>query len=55
MKRILKNWKTTVCGLATVLTGVKTFITTGSVSGAVETIILGLGLIFAKDGDKTGI
>ena len=54
MKRIFKNWKTTLCGLATILTGVKTLITTSSVNEAAQTIILGVGLIFAKDSSVTG-
>ena len=53
MRNILRNWKTTLLGLATIAIGLlsgkgKIDATTGSA------IVAGLGLVLAKDGDKTG-
>ena len=55
MKGILKNWKTTLVGITAILVGVKTFITSGSIQDAYTSIIAGIGLIFAKDNDQTGV
>lgn len=52
---MFKNWKTTICGIASVLGGIKIYITTGDISAAMGTIIAGLGLFFAKDYDVTGV
>ena len=52
--KIFKNWKTTVCGVAAILGGVKIFITTGSINDALTSVIAGVGLLFAKDHDITG-
>lgn len=54
MRKIFKNWKTTFCGIATIFTGVKQIITTGDLAGSINTIMLGIGLIFAKDYNVTG-
>lgn len=54
MKNFKKSWKTTFCGLAAIFTGIKTIITTGNFAEALTTITVGIGLIFAKDGDVTG-
>jgi hypothetical protein len=54
MKHIFKNWKTTMCGLALVFTGVKQIILTGDFAGSVNTILGGIGLIVAKDFNISG-
>lgn len=54
MKHIFRNWKTTFCGLATIFTGVKNIILTGDIAGSINTIMIGVGLIFAKDYNITG-
>lgn len=43
-----KNWKTTVIGIGSILTGVGLFFK-GDQSAAISSIITGFGLIFAKD------
>ena len=56
MKNILKNWKTTVAGIAILATTVATqqgYITV-EMSAAINTILIGLGFVVAKDGNKTG-
>jgi hypothetical protein len=54
MKNIKKNWKTTVLGLVTIIVGL--FTSKGKLDAASGTAILsGVGLILAKDSDKTGI
>lgn len=52
--KIFRNWKTTVCGLASLFSGVKILITTGNFTEAVTAISVGVGLIFSKDYDITG-
>lgn len=57
MKNILKNWKTTVAGIAILATTVATqqgYITV-EMSAAINTILIGLGFVVAKDGNKTGV
>lgn len=57
MQNAMKNWKTTATGAFMILSGagamfgVKTGI---DPSAAMATIIGGIGLIFAKDGNVTG-
>ncbi len=56
MKNILKNWKTSVAGIAILATTVATqqgYITV-EMSAAINTILIGLGFVVAKDGNKTG-
>lgn len=54
---LLKNWKTTLGGLLSLIV----LILTGSgvisveIGGIITTILISLGLIAAKDGDKTGL
>lgn len=54
MKNIKKNWKTTILGLVTIIVGL--FTSKGKLDAASGTAILsGVGLILAKDNDKTGL
>tara|TARA_R110000868_G_scaffold119499_1_gene317205 strand:+ start:132 stop:299 length:168 start_codon:yes stop_codon:yes gene_type:complete len=55
MKNLIRNWKTTLCGLAAIFSGLKIAITSGDWSATVNYITIGLGLFFAKDGDVTGL
>lgn len=55
MKNFISNWKTTLLGLASIGYGVKVFVSTGDLAQSYAAIIAGIGLIFAKDADKTGI
>lgn len=52
MKKIFKNWKTTLFGLTTLLTGIKLCLT-GNIPEGISAIASGLGLHFAKDIDNT--
>jgi hypothetical protein len=52
--KILRNWKTTITGVAAILSGVKIYISTGNINEALTAIIAGVGLLFAKDHDVTG-
>ena len=54
MKDLFKNWKTTFCGLAVIFTGVKGLLTSQDFGSSINTIIAGIGLIFAKDFNVTG-
>ena len=59
MKSFLANWKTTVTGAGMILLGVSSLlgVTIGapmSPDAAIASIMGGLGLLFAKDGDVTG-
>jgi len=54
MKFIITNWKTTICGLALLFTGVKQIILTGDFGGALNSILGGIGLIVAKDFNISG-
>ena len=54
MNSILKSWKTTLLGLATLGYAVKVFVTTGNLAEAYTAVVAGIGLIFAKDADQTG-
>jgi len=54
MKNVLRNWKTTLLGMATIVISLLT--SKGKIDAATGTAILsGAGLILAKDSDKTGI
>jgi hypothetical protein len=47
---MFKNWKTSLFGLGTLITGVATIIK-GDIPGGVTAILSGLGLFAAKDSD----
>lgn len=47
---MFKNWKTSLFGLGTLITGVATIIK-GDIPGGVTAILTGLGLVVAKDSD----
>lgn len=48
MKKILKNWKTSLAGLGTIILGVSKIVSGDTVNG-VTVILTGLGLIHAND------
>jgi len=48
MKKILKNWKTSLFGLGGIITGVATMFK-GDMFGGITAILVGLGLVAAKD------
>lgn len=52
---ILENWKTSAAGVALVLKGFLAILGYGDATTAVADIVMGLGLIFAKDGNVTGV
>lgn len=53
MRSIIRNWKTTLCGIALIV--VKLFVAKGHVDAETGTAIVGgLGLILANDHDNTG-
>lgn len=54
MGNLLKNWKTTLMGVASVATGIS-LIASGNTEGGVSAILAGIGLIFAKDVNQTGV
>ena len=61
MKSLLANWKTTSAGIAAILTGLTGLIHAANpdvpgpdLSTSMVSILGGLGLIFAKDGNVTG-
>jgi len=56
MKNIVKNWKTTLAGILVVLIPMATQLgyITPEMAGGIVTILTGLGLIAAKDGNVTG-
>ena len=47
---MLKNWKTSLFGLGTLLTGIATIVK-GDSPGGVTAVLTGLGLFAAKDSD----
>ena len=49
----MKNWKTTLAGAASILTGIVQIIK-GDIATGATAIVTGVGLIFAKDNDVTG-
>jgi hypothetical protein len=48
-----KNWKTSLLGLGSIVTGVALFLT-GDQAGAIASIMSGFGLMFAKDHNVSG-
>jgi hypothetical protein len=52
-KRLIKNWKTSLAGVASLTTGI-TLIVNGHTEEGIAGIITGLGLLAAKDGNVTG-
>ena len=61
MKNFFSNWKTTVAGLTAIATGVSGIlhavypeIPGPDLSTAWASLVTGLGLLFAKDGNVTG-
>lgn len=54
MKKLLKNWKTTFFGFATIVGGIAAILKGDLVTG-ITTIGAGLGLAAAKDLDQTGL
>lgn len=54
MKKLLKNWKTTFFGFATIIGGIAAILKGDLVTG-ISSIGAGLGLAAAKDLDQTGI
>ena len=56
MKTITKNWKTTVLGLIMIAAGLYTGITAkASWTESMVIMTAGLGFVFSKDHDKTGV
>lgn len=51
MKNLLKNWKTSLSGLAALLSGVAMYVG-GSKMEGLTAMLVALGLINAKDADK---
>jgi hypothetical protein len=51
MKKILKNWKTTLFGIGSIFSGV-VLIVKGNIPEGVTSIMTGLGLAVAKDHDN---
>lgn len=47
----MRNWKTTLFGISSIVTGIATIIK-GDVQTGVSIIVSGAGLIFAKDHDN---
>jgi hypothetical protein len=52
-KRIFKNWKTSLAGVAAITGGIK-LIVDNNLEAGITAIITGLGLFAAKDGNVTG-
>lgn len=50
---MFKNWKTSIAGFGAIITGVATIVS-GNIVEGVTAIITGVGLVGAKDYDKTG-
>ena len=46
-----KNWKTTLFGITSILTGIATIIK-GDIQTGLSIIVAGAGLVFAKDHDS---
>ena len=54
MKHVLRNWKTSLAGVGTIIVGVSKIVS-GDIAGGATLVIAGVGLLSAKDADKTGI
>lgn len=50
----MKNWKTTLVGLALIGAGIAVFIQTKDYTQAGAAILVGTGFFFAKDNNVTG-
>jgi hypothetical protein len=48
-----KNWKTSLLGIGSIITGVAQFVT-GNQAEAIGLIMSGIGLLFAKDHNVSG-
>lgn len=46
-----KNWKTTLFGISSIITGIATIIK-GDIQNGIAIIVTGVGLVFAKDHDN---
>lgn len=53
MKKILKNWKTSLAGLGAILTGAAMIVKGNYVEG-IASVSAGIGLLKAKDSNVTG-
>jgi hypothetical protein len=53
MQNLLTNWKTTLSGLAALITGISLIIN-GQTEAGIAAIITALGLFSAKDSNVTG-
>ena len=52
---MMNNWKTTLAGIASLVTVAFSFVNNGNVSGTdIAAITAALGLLFAKDHNVTG-
>jgi len=50
----MKNWKTTLAGLASIISGISLFVNhPEQIEGAIAAVTLGFGLLFAKDHNVT--
>jgi hypothetical protein len=54
MKHVLRNWKTSLAGVGTIIVGVSKIVS-GDIAGGATLVIAGVGLLSAKDADKTGL
>lgn len=51
----MKNWKTTLAGIASIIGGISLFVNhPEQTEAAFAAVTLGIGLIFAKDNNVTG-
>jgi hypothetical protein len=50
---VKKNWKTSLLGIGSIITGVAQFVT-GNQAEAIGLIMSGIGLLFAKDHNVSG-
>lgn len=51
----MKNWKTTLAGIASIIGGISIFVNhPGQIEQAFAAVSLGIGLLFAKDHNVTG-
>lgn len=55
MKTKNNSWKTTIAGYALIIAGIYIFITTKEWKESGLAITAGIGLLMAKDADKTGL
>lgn len=51
----MKNWKTTLAGISAIIAGVSLFFNhPDQINEAIASVVVGLGLIFAKDSNISG-